>query len=327
MSNVDECVTWGKDVLSSLGYDMQGEPQVVREVPWSQVYCLETSKGRVFLKYMDSEFAFEPVLLKYLRDNVTQNVTDVIASNEQLSCFLMRDAGEPLRPILKADCNQELFSRALTLYAGIQISCIQHVEQLISLGINDWRLDKIPRFFEAFLTQKEMLLTDGLLEPEIETLQQLTPAVTSLCKKLQTYGIPETIEHCDFHDNNILIRDSVMTINDWGDACISHPFFSCVSALESAKRNHKVRDEELEPALRKYLEKWKSYGTQADLHEAFKLARTIRYFTFALSFSRIKSCPGIDRYPQFNGYIAEALRDIIKSAKQIYIHLFGGEES
>lgn len=325
--NKNDIQRWSEETLSSLQYDIQGDSRIVREVPWSQVYCFSTSKGRVFLKYMDSEFAFEPVLLKYLRDNVTQNVTDVIASNEQLSCFLMRDAGEPLRPILKAEFNQEPFSRALTLCADIQISCIQHVEQLISLGINDWRLDKIPRFFEAFLTQKEMLLTDGLLESEIETLQQLAPTMTSISEKLSSFGIPETIEHCDFHDNNILIKDSVMTINDWGDACISHPFFSCVSALESAKRNHKVRDEELEPALRKYLEKWKSYGTQADLHEAFKLARTIRYFTFALSFSRIKSCPGIDRYPQFNGYIAEALRDIIKSAKQIYIHLFGGEES
>lgn len=308
------CLVWAKNTLVSLGYDIQDEPRIVREVPWSCVYSLSTSKGRIFLKYMDPEFGFEATLLKYLYDHVTQNVTGVIASNERISCFLMKDAGEPLRPLLKAGFNQDIFSRALTLCADIQITCIPHVEKLIALGVNDWRLDRIPTLYETFLTQKDLLLADGLIESEIEYLNKLTPTMGSLCKKLKTLGIPETIEHCDFHDNNVLIKDSSLTINDWGDACISHPFFSCVSALESAKRNHKLGEEELEHARHKYLERWNDFGTEDGLLQAFALARAIRYFMFALSFSRIKTCPEIDKFPEFNGYIAEAMRDFINEA-------------
>jgi len=305
--------SWAKDTLVFLGYDLQSELQIVREVPWSQVYRFETSKGRVFLKYMNSEFALEPALLKYLRENVTRNVTDVIAINKQLLCFLMEDAGEPLRPILKAEFNPELFSSALTLCADIQITCIPHVEKLIALGVNDWRLDKIPNLYEGVISQKQMLLSDGLRAPEIESLKQLAPTMNSLCEHLNSFGIPETIEHCDFHDNNILLQGAVMTINDWGDACISHPFLSCVSALESAKRNHNLQDDAYMKILSTYLDKWSSYGSKQDLLTAFTLARQIRFFMFALSFSRIKSCPEIDKFPEFNGYMAEALRNFMTS--------------
>lgn len=306
--------SWAKKTLTSLGYEIQDEPQIIRGVPWSCVHCFSTSKGRVFLKHMDAEFALEPVVLKYLHDNVTQNVTSVIASNEQLLCFLMKDSGEPLRPILKTGFRQELFSRALMLCADIQIACIPHVKKLIALGVNDWRLDKIPDLYHEFLNQKEMLKADGLTESEIKTLHHLIPTMRSLCQALKAYNIPESIEHCDFHDNNVLIKGDTLTINDWGDACISHPFFSCVSALESAKRNHNLQEDDLYAnILSTYLDQWQSYGSKNELLEALALARKIRYFMFALNFSRVKSCPGIEKYPEFRGYIAGALRDFINA--------------
>jgi ribosomal protein S18 acetylase RimI-like enzyme len=322
MINKIDVQSWAKDTLVSLGYDPQSELQIVREVPWSQVYRFETSKGRVFLKHMDCEFALEPVLLKYLRENVTRSVTDVIAINKQLLCFLMEDAGEPLRPILKSGFNQELLIRAMTLCADIQIACVPHVERLIDLGVNDWRLDKIPNLYKDFLNKKELLKADGLTESEIELLCSLAPTMSHLCETLKAYGIPETIEHCDFHDNNILIKDTVMTINDWGDACISHPFFSCVSALESAKRNHSLQELDAHmKILSTYLDKWDSFGSKQDLLTAFTLARQIRFFMFALNFSRIKSCPEIDKFPEFNGYMAEALRNFMTSGYIIPIEL------
>lgn len=314
MADITHILRWAKETLTSLKYDMQGESNMVREVPWSCVYSFNTSKGRVFLKYMDPAFSLEPVLLKYLHDNIAQNVTEVIAFDGQLSCFLMKDAGEPLRSILKAEFNHELFGRALTLCADIQLACIPHVEKLIALGINDWRLDKIPNLYKEFLKQKDLLKADGLTESEIERLHHMTPTMDYLCNKLKAYGIPETIEHCDFHDNNILVQDIVMTINDWGDACISHPFFSCVSALESAKRNHNLQEDASMKILTTYLDKWGGYGSKHDLLTAFTLAKQIRFFMFALSFSRIKSCPEIDKFPEFNGYMAEALRNFMTSS-------------
>jgi hypothetical protein len=79
-------------------------------------------------------------------------------------------------------------------------------------------------------------------------------------------------------------------------------------------RNHALTegDERYLKAQNSYLEKWCDYGSIRQLQEAFILAKKLRYFQFALSFSRIKRCSGIEKFPQFEGYIAESLRGFIK---------------
>jgi aminoglycoside/choline kinase family phosphotransferase len=312
---IDDCLQWAHQTLIHMGFQLGSEPQLIRGVPWSTVTRLETADEYIYLKYMDPAFSIEPALVKFLRSKVTQNVPEVMAWNKDLSCFLMIDAGQPLRAILKENFREEPFLRALELCADIQIKCIPHVSTLLGLGVNDWRLKQVPSLFEKFVNREDLLLEDGLTKDELSVLQQLFPAMTQLCESLLAFNIPETIEHCDFHDNNILVKDDQLTINDWGDACISHPFFSCVSMLESAKRNHGISDSFYATARDHYLSHWRNYGYLDQLQQAFDIAKTIRYFLFALSFSRIKYCPGIESYPEFNGYIAGAMRDMMRAIR------------
>ena len=53
-----------------------------------------------------------------------------------------------------------------------------------------------------------------------------------LCEALAAHGIDETLQHDDLHDGQIFIRDGRTLLMDWGDACISHPFFTLSVALE-----------------------------------------------------------------------------------------------
>lgn len=310
--SIDDFLHWAKQAMTDMGYQLTADPLLIRAVPWSRIDCFETSKGPIYLKYMDPAFSIEPALLEFLRSEVTQNVPEILGWNKACSCFLMTDAGEPLRPILKEDFQQELFLRALALCADIQIKCIPHVNKLLDLGVNDWRLKQVSPLFEKFINRVDLLIEDGLTRDELNALQHLPPAMTQLCENLNALNIPETIEHCDFHDNNILVKGEQLTINDWGDVCISHPFFSCVSMLESAKRNHGISDLFCTKARDHYLSHWLDYGDLEPLRQAFDIAKTIRYFLFALSFSRIKDCPGVENYPQFNGYIADAMRDLMR---------------
>ncbi len=76
------------------------------------------------------------------------------------------------------------------------------------------------------------------------------------------YNIPETIEHGDFHDNNMLVAgDNKLIINDWGDKVITHPFFSIASFLDSAFRNHKINSTShtVRSLLDSYLNHWVEY--------------------------------------------------------------------
>ena len=53
-----------------------------------------------------------------------------------------------------------------------------------------------------------------------------------MCAELAAYGIAETIQHDDLNDAAVYARDGRYVILDWGDACVSHPFFSMSVTLE-----------------------------------------------------------------------------------------------
>ena len=56
--------------------------------------------------------------------------------------------------------------------------------------------------------------------------------MVDLCDRLAAYGIGETVQHDDLHDAQIFVRDGRFQVLDWGDACVSHPFFTLSVSLE-----------------------------------------------------------------------------------------------
>lgn len=123
------------------------------------------------------------------------------------------------------------------------------------------------------------------------------------------------MEHTDFNDNNILIKNSHLTIGDWGDAVISHPFYSLVSYLSSATRYHGLKegDERYIHLQNVYLNQWIEFETKEKLLEAFYLSKRLRPLQIALSFIRVKMCLNLESSFIFTGYITEALRDFIEA--------------
>ena len=56
--------------------------------------------------------------------------------------------------------------------------------------------------------------------------------VEDLAEELASYGIAETLQHDDLHDGQVFLKDGQHLVMDWGDACISHPFFTLSVTLE-----------------------------------------------------------------------------------------------
>lgn len=303
-------IQWAESILQQQRMVLLDKPKLIRDMPWSRVEQLTTNQGDIYLKQMAPLFSIEGRLISYLSAHVTKRVPTVLAIDEEVNCFLMLDAGMPLREFLQMQYQISPVCEALTCYTTIQQQCIPHVDNLLSLGVPDWRLQRLPALYERLISQKNMLIADGLTKEELAQLRSRQPTLLNLCMKLAAFGIPDTIEHGDFHDNNVLVDDKRITVNDWGDATITHPFFSCVSWLESAKRNHGFDERHVyyQTALNAYISVWCDFGDIAELFTAFELAKRIRPLVFAMSFSRINACKGIENYPQYRGYIAEALR-------------------
>ena len=275
-------IDWARGMLAQRGERLLGDAETIRSYPWSTVTRLATDRGDVYLKEVAPAFAVELSLLPVLSEWFPGKVPEFLAIDFVQRRLLMADAGVPLRASLKARFETAPLAAALALCAGIQHGTVERVETLLSLGLADWRLARLPALYRSLLED-----VPGLATAEIDGLCALAPRVEALCAHLAACGVPETIEHCDFHDNNVLVRDGRMVIADWGDAVVSHPFLSLASCLDSAGWNHGLTDAASDPLVDAYLSVWAGFGTRERLMEAARLARRLHPILVALNFRRV----------------------------------------
>ncbi|MFC3908730.1 phosphotransferase [Legionella dresdenensis] len=303
-------ITWAINHLRENGYELEGTFIPVRIMPWSQVYCITTSQGTIYLKQTTAVFSIEVGLLSYLTISFPQILPKLIGCNNNLHCLLMCDGGTPLRNFLQTTYQPELANKGLNIYCKLQQETSNKIDTLLALGVPDWRLKLLPSLYLKLLSEGTFLKNDGLKQIEIDNLKKLYSQVQELCHSLSQYSIPETIEHGDFHDNNMLLNnENTLIINDWGDTVITHPFFSMTSFLDSLSRNHNINadDPVAQNLTENYLNFWLKYESISNLKIAFELARRLNNIKFALSFFRIAQCPGMEDLGQYKGMIAKAL--------------------
>ena len=308
-SGNSEPIEWAKTFLEDRGCVLQGEFVPVKMASWSSVHRINTSVGAIFLKEMTPSFAIEARLLLHLGVVFPEKVPEIVGHNDYLNCFLMFDAGVPLRFCLSKNYQPHLAEAALTTCATIQQGLIGDVDSLLALGVPDWRLVNLPFLYEELLDQRHFLFEDGLTELQLKALKKYSSRVSILCKQLGQYAIPETIEHGDFHDNNCLLYGNELIIADWGEALISHPFFSLLSFLKSTMRNYHIAENN--NLRRAYLKSWKSFESPSRILEAVALVEQLNPVKFALSFYNLSQCPGMDESSQYKGTVAKALQQFL----------------
>jgi hypothetical protein len=236
---------WACKYLSSHGYTLKNNlPEKVQNTPWSCVVRFASSQGYIYLKYTPKLLALESTIIQVLHDQFHACVPEVIAHNTELNFFLMKDAGRPLRIILKEQFNVAALCKAIDKFTSLQLAVADHVDIFLDMGVPDWRLNKLPELYKEVILQKDLLLADGLSETELGGLEGLVPRITNSCKNLSGYNIKQTIVQPDFNDNNMLIYDFSLdiTLIDLGEISISHPFFSLLNCLHQIKKHHALTD-------------------------------------------------------------------------------------
>lgn len=328
MKNEDinkELIPWYLQSLAALGYTVISDLyETIQSTPWSYVARFTTSVGYIYLKHTPELLALEPTIIKVLHEQFQENVPKVIAHNNHINCFLMQDAGSPLREILKHKFDVELYSKAINQFASMQIATADHINSFLDIGVPDWRLNKLPGLYMQLLAQNKMLIADGLSEKEIGELEALLPILKSLCKQLDTYGIKPSIVQPDFQDNNILIdnKTQVITCIDLGEIVISHPFFSLVGCLQQAKKHHTPTDKHdvyitLKNAC---LKNFTIYGAKKDLQDAFTIADHLRCIYQVLSYDRLMRACGLANLHLFYEHerLSTPLRKFITVCSQMH---------
>lgn len=231
-------------------------------------------------------------MLDFFKHNNIQNIPKLIAINEKLHCFLMTSCGDvSLRKELKGEINLPLFKKGIDSLSKIMIKLNTKNESLLSEGVPDWSLRRFPALYLDLINRHELLHSDGLLSEEAEQLNKLYPNVVKLCRELSNLGVTETLTHCDFHDDNIIIdkQTKETSIIDWGETAISHPFFSLCSFLWNITYHYNVSvDDYSYQKLKDHcLEPWRNLFSDKILLECFELATKLHGIYAALTYQRM----------------------------------------
>lgn len=266
--------------------------EIVAETAYSVVYKIETTQNIIYLKQTPEALFLEPKTLAFLHQQGCKNVPELIAENNELHCFLMSSCGDvSLRHLFNSQVDLKKINQGVFNFTSIQRLLENNVQQLITLGTPDWRLDKLPSLYYQLIQQDNLLIEDGLTVEELDRLHQLYSTCIKLCDALSQYNIPETINHCDFHENNMLLdrKTGDISIIDWGETVISHPFFSLNGCLWNITYFNTIKqaDPEYNTIQSQCIEAWKDLHNEEQLLEAFHITNQLNGIFAALGYEQM----------------------------------------
>ena len=252
-----------------------GEIEQPHVLPWATVMRVPTADGPMWFKANGPEQQFEAALVGVLAEERPDAVPPLVAVDPERGWMLMADAGERLREIVARERSLARWLEILPLYAGVQIDVAPRADELVALGVPDMRLAVLPEKFEALVEEIAEELSDRGLEARV---RERVPWVRGACEELASYGIPETIQHDDFHDGQVFVKDGEYLLMDWGDACVSHPYFTLSVTLEGGLAwgvDDVADSEDIRPYRGAYLSRFVDYGTDAEGERAAELAQRL----------------------------------------------------
>ena len=294
-----EVAAWIKRELGRSDLTAPSGDTLVRLRPWSVILRLPTEAGSiVWFKASPRGSGFEPELAATLHRLVPNCTLAPIAINTARAWSLTPDGGELLAHTLPASLSGTRgWEEPLGQYSELQRQLAEHTEELIDLGVPDFRPANIPR--------RVMDVVDSADPIDPERSRHLRRQVESLeqqCTRLEEDGIPASLEHGDLHEGQVLVSDDGRyTYFDWGDSSVAHPFMSFLSTARFLRQRMPRHDipRYIEAARSAYLEPWTGMGSSGrELRAALDTACLVGPVVKALGSGRLFRNPcGTDPDP------------------------------
>ena len=217
-----EAVGWVDVNLQALGSPRVGEVEQPHVQAWATVLRIPTTDGPVWFKANTPELRHEVAVVDAVSHRVPSRVPALLASDAHRGWMLMADGGDRLREVIAAERSLVRWHDVLEGVADLHRALEPDVDALLAAGVPDLRLATLADRYA------EHVRRDGV-EPRF---REATGRVRDLVDELASYGIPETLQHDDLHDAQVFVKDGRNLILDWGDAVVSHPFFTLSVTLE-----------------------------------------------------------------------------------------------
>ncbi len=290
----EHCQEWILEQLQRHKLRLSEDIQQVHVRPWSTVLRIPTPSGDLYFKASAPSLSHEARLTQALSTWRPDLLPRVLAVEPDHCWLLLDDGGDTLRSFLGSNQYLASWQQLLPVYARFQFELADKQEELLRLGAMDRRLSTLPLQYEQLLEDRQAMLIDepeGLSSRQYRALVDFAPVFSEMCAKLTSYHLPETIQHDDFHGNNIFVSDKGLKFFDWGETCVAHPFFTMTVTLRVIAYHLKIGEDapEIRSLRDLYLGTWTRSTGLPDLEEALPLAIQVGMVNRSLTWYRVVS--------------------------------------
>lgn len=295
---LSESLVWVSETLAEHGLRQTGEPQTVRERPWSLVAKVPTTSGLWWFKENRAGTRYEAGLIEALARWAPGRVLPPLAVDADRGWSLLPDGGPTVREATTAP-DLSRWEELLSQHASFQRDVGVRVDGMLALGVPDQRPGRMPALLDA--------LVDTLPLPE--PVVAYRPVLAGLCEELAASPIPPSIQHDDLHDANVFADGRFF---DWGDAAVAHPFGVLLITLRVAAQFFDG------PALDRlrdaYLEPWSDLAGRSRLLRDVELAAQVAKAGRALAWQRALTQATAEDLAGLDDPVGGWLEELVKPA-------------
>jgi hypothetical protein len=303
-----------------------GEIEQPHVYAWSTVLHVPTDQGKLYFKATAHETIYEAALTQALAHWFPDCMPELVAVDAGRGWMLTREGGEQLRASIRPTRDLAPWKSVIRRYAEVQIGLAEHVTELLSLRIPDHRLSMLPALFAQLLAEETNFLIDqekGLTSAEWQQVKDKVPHLEQICAELANYGIPESLNHGDFHDGNVLLKDGRITFFDWGDGDVTHPFVSLRTFFVSIEIALDLEDYSFTPEMAElldiYLEPFQKYASKEDLFRAYQLSKPVASVVKALAWHMTISRLEGDLRKEYAWIVPELMKEFLHHEKMLSV--------
>jgi hypothetical protein len=245
-------LAWAMRVLKGRGYVPTQPPIQVRTWNLSSLWRIPVEGQTLWLKSVPTFFAHEGLLLEALAGGPVP----VLLGHEGGRMLMTEIPGEDLY-----GADSPTLLRMVELLVDLQRQRVGRTDELLGLGLPDWRSAQMAPRVEAVITRN----APQLAPEDRAILEGFAASLPRRFADLSACGIPDSLVHGDFHPGNLRGGADHLTLLDWGDSCVGHPLLDQSAFLERSP------SEAVEPLRRRWHDAWSDAAPGSDPSRASAL--------------------------------------------------------
>ena len=244
-------LAWADDRLAAAKLRRTDRPQQIRTWNLSSLWRLPTDGGAAWLKHVPPFFAHEGPVLERL-------------AGGPVPAIIAHDDGRILMPEIPGedlyDAQRPVLDRLVDLLVALQASWIGRTDELLELGLPDWRGPSLGRAIADAVDRQA-----GFPAADRAVLEAFVGDLDRRFAELAASGLPDTLVHGDFHPGNARGDGEDLVLLDWGDCGVGHPLLDLAAFLD------RIPADAVEPLRRRWTDAWRAAVPGADPERAAAL--------------------------------------------------------